>query len=99
MSPAGILSTLQKLATALERLDELADDVRELRLAATGRIERLEEHISDLRERVARLEAAREADLAKMQAEIARFKAEVERAELRFQRRPALPRPRGSKSG
>ncbi|MDQ3814486.1 MAG: hypothetical protein M3347_11105 [Armatimonadota bacterium] len=42
--------------------------------------------MADVRERLARLEAAREADRAQMQAELARFKAEVERAELRLSR-------------
>ena len=40
--------------------------------------------MTQMRERVARLEAAREADRAQMQAELARFKSEVERAEMRL---------------
>ena len=39
-----------------------------------------------MRERLARLEASRDADRAQMQAELARFKIEVERAELRLTR-------------
>jgi uncharacterized protein involved in exopolysaccharide biosynthesis len=84
MSTEGVLSTLHKISTALHRLDELAEDVRELRVAVTTRIERLENQLADVRERVARVEASREADLAKLQAEAARFKAEIERAEMRL---------------
>ncbi|MBI3910471.1 MAG: hypothetical protein HY320_05990 [Armatimonadetes bacterium] len=40
--------------------------------------------IRELRERVVRLEAAHEADHARMQADLARFMAEVERAETRL---------------
>ena len=47
--------------------------------------------IQDMRERLVRLEAGREADRAQAQAEIARFKAEVERAEMRLSR--LLPAP------
>lgn len=39
-----------------------------------------------MRERLARLEASREADRSQMQADLALFKAEVERAELRLSR-------------
>jgi len=51
-----------------------------------------------MRERLARLETAREAGHSQMTAELARFKAEVKRAELRLTRLlpaqsepPALP--------
>ena len=84
MSPVGILDTLQRLATSLHRLDELTDDVRTLRNTMTSRADRLEQQVGDLRERLARLEASREADRAVMQADLARFKADVERAELRL---------------
>ena len=84
MAVEGVLTTLHKLTTALHRLDEVADDVREFRVAVTGRVERLESQMADLRERVARLEASREADLAKLEAEATRFKIELERAELRL---------------
>ena len=86
MPGASILETLQKIATVVHRLDSLAEDLRELRTAVSTRIERLEGQVADLRERLARLEASREADRAQMQADLARFSAEVERAELRLTR-------------
>ena len=86
MPGAGLLETLQKIATAVHRLDALAEDVRELRTAVSARLERLEEQLADMRERLARLEASRDADRAQMQAELARFKIEIERAELRLTR-------------
>jgi len=86
MPGAGLLETLQKIATAVHRLDALAEDVRGLRTAVSTRLERLEEQLADMRERLARLEASRDADRAQMQAELARFKIEVERAELRLTR-------------
>jgi len=82
MSADGILQTVQKIATAVHRLDEMAQDIRELRLSVAGRLEKLESQMAELRERLARLEASRDADRAQMQADLARFKAEVERAEL-----------------
>src|SRR5215475_5475831 len=84
MPGASILETLQKIATAVHRLDTLAEDVRELRTVVSARLERLEGQLADMRERLARLEASRDADRAQMQAELARFKMEVERAELRL---------------
>jgi septal ring factor EnvC (AmiA/AmiB activator) len=88
MAAESILQTLQKLATAIHRLDELADDLRELRVAATGKLDKVDSQLADLRERVARLEACREADRSHLQADLARFKAEVERVELRLGRLP-----------
>ncbi len=97
MPGGGVLSALQKLATSLQRLEALSVDFKELRTAFTARIERVESQVSDLRERLARLEATREADFAKLQAEAARFKAEIERAELRLTKQ--LPdSSRGAKS-
>jgi hypothetical protein len=102
MPGTGLLETLQKIATAVHRLDALAEDVRELRTAVSARLERLEEQLADMRERLARLEASRDADRAQMQAERARFKIEVERAELRLTRvlpargeQPAPPEQEG----
>lgn len=98
MAGEGVLQTVQKIATAVHRLDEMAEDLRELRVAVAGRLERLESQMADLRERVARIEASREADRSQMQAELARFKAEVERAELHLAKLmpdpgPAQPTP------
>ncbi len=98
MPGESILQTLQKIATAVHRLDALAEDLRELRTTVRARLDRLEEQLADVRERLARLEASRDADRAQMQADLARFKTEVERAELRLTRllqaqreQPALP--------
>jgi chromosome segregation ATPase len=91
MATEGILATLHKVATALHRLDDLTEDVSEFRQLITARIERLDGELTDARERIARLEATREADLAKLQAEASRFMAEVERAELRIAKQ--LPKP------
>jgi uncharacterized protein involved in exopolysaccharide biosynthesis len=97
MPGESILQTLQKIATAVHRLDALAEDLRELRTTVGARLDR-EEQFADVRERLARLEASRDADRAQMQADLARFKTEVERAELRLTRllqtqreQPALP--------
>jgi len=86
-----ILQTLQRIATLVHRVDELTEDIRELRITMNARLERLEGQLTDVRERLARLEASREADRSQMQADLARFKAEVERAELRLVR--LLPTP------
>jgi uncharacterized protein involved in exopolysaccharide biosynthesis len=98
MPGESILQTLQKIATAVHRLDVLAEDLRELRTTVRARLDRVEEQIADIRERLARLEASRDADRAQMQADVARFKTEVERAELRLTRllqaqgeQPSLP--------
>jgi septal ring factor EnvC (AmiA/AmiB activator) len=81
-----ILETIQKIATAIHRLDALAEDLRELRTAVGTRLDRLEGQLADVRERLARLEASRDADRAQMHADLSRFKAEIERAELRLTR-------------
>ena len=70
----------------MHRLDALAEDVRELRTTVRSRLDRFEEQLADICERLARLEASRDADRAQMQADLARFKTEVERAELRLVR-------------
>ncbi|MDW8365767.1 MAG: hypothetical protein RMK49_08000 [Abditibacteriales bacterium] len=51
----------------------------------------MEEILMDIRERLARLEAARDFDRAQMAADLARFKAEVERAELKLSRMLSAP--------
>jgi outer membrane protein TolC len=47
---------------------------------------KLSETMQNFRERLVRLEVAREADRAQMAAQIAQFKTEVERAELKLTR-------------
>jgi hypothetical protein len=89
----NLFQSLQKLATIVYRLDALAEDVHELRATVFPRLEKLEGQWADVRERLARLEASRDADRAQMQADLARFKAEVERAEFRLARR--LPQQEG----
>jgi predicted nuclease with TOPRIM domain len=86
MPGENLLQTLQRYATLVQRLDDLATEQREFTKTVLSRLDRLEAHISDMRERLARLEASRNADRAEMQAEIARFKVEVERAELQLSR-------------
>ncbi len=80
------MQTLQKIATIVHRLDAVTEDVRELRKVVDAGFEKLQRESADMRERLARLEALRDADRAQMQAELARFKAEVERAEMKLAR-------------
>jgi hypothetical protein len=105
MRGENLLQSLQRIATFVHRLDELTEDQRELKTTVSGRLERLEGQLADLRERLARLEASRDGDRAQMQADLALFKLEVERAELRFSRRsrtpgepPALPEETGGEA-
>jgi hypothetical protein len=84
MPGENILQTLQRYATIVQRLDDLAVEQREFARTVTARLDRLETQLADMRERLARLESSRSADRAEMQADIARFKAEVERAEIRL---------------
>lgn len=98
MPAENILQTLQKVASALHRLDLQKEEIRELREVVNTGFDKLGAQVADLRERMARLEAFREADRSQMQTDLARFKAEVERAEFRIARllparaeSPALP--------
>ena len=84
MATEGVFQTFQKIATIVHRVDSVTEDLKDFRASITVRVEKLESQTGDLRERVARLEASREADQAQMRAELARFKTEVERAELRW---------------
>ena len=86
MGGENILETLQKVVTVSQRVDALTVEVRDLRAVTTARLDKAEAIINDLRERLARLEASRDADKAQAQADLARFKAEVERAEMRLTR-------------
>ena len=82
----NILQSFQKIATLMYRVDQLTEEMRELRTTVTGRLEKLESQLVNARERLTRLEVSRDADRAQMQANLARFQAEVERAELRLTR-------------
>lgn len=93
MPAENILQTLQRIATLVRRVEEIAEDQRELKATVTLRLERMDSQIGDLRDRLTRIEATRDADKAELRAEVARFKAEVERAEARLSR---LPPPRDS---
>lgn len=93
MPGENILQTLQRYATIVQRLDDLATEQHDFTKTVAARLERLETQLADIRERLARLETSRNADRAEMQADIARFKVEVERAELKLTR--LLPAPEG----
>lgn len=92
----GFLERLTDLARAVftiesefRHLSQSQDDLEE-------QVRDLSRELGDLRERLVRLETARDADRAQMAAEVARFRAEVERAEIRLARAapPAsLPEP------
>ena len=84
MPGENILQTLQRYATIVQRLDALVTEQREFTKTVATRLDRLESQLTDIRERLARLENSRNADRAELQADIARFKAEVERAELKL---------------
>jgi protein subunit release factor A len=104
MPGENLLQTLQRYATIVQRLDDLAAEQREFTKTVAVRLDKFESQLVDIRERLARLEASRSADRAEMQADIARFKAEVERAEFQLTRllsppdeqsqTPARPRKR-----
>ena len=55
-----------------------------------ARLDRLEGQMTEVRERLARLETARDADRAQMRADLAQFMIEMERAEIR-RWRPSPP--------
>lgn len=72
------------LYTYEEQLKHLQNGLDEAR----QNIHNLGEHVQDIRQRVTRLEAERNAERREMEALISRFQLEVERAELRMR---ALP--------
>ncbi len=84
LSPTSIIQTLQEYATLIQRLDTITEEVRDIRSTIGGRLERMDSQLTDLLERLARLEAGRSADRAEVQADISRFKAEVDRAEMKL---------------
>jgi uncharacterized protein involved in exopolysaccharide biosynthesis len=86
-----LLTTETQISHLSETLGDLRQEVRQL--AAD---------VKDVRERLVKLETAREADRAQLRAEVSRFKAEVERAELRLtslrapsDEPPSLPEAKG----
>ena len=93
-----IAATTQRLDMALAEIDRQRAERQRFEDAVTGRMERQQAQIAEIRERLTRLEASREADRSQMAAELARFMTELERAELRLTRLmggqsepPALP--------
>ena len=91
MRGESFLSILQKYATLVHRVDDVTSELKDLRSSSTEQLARLEATTADIRERLARLEASRDADRSHMQADLARFKLEVERAELRLSQPPRNP--------
>lgn len=89
MPRENILQTLQKYATIAHRLDEINEKLSDVRTTLTGRVDILNDQMANVRERLAHLEASRDADQAQIQAEVARFKVEVERAALRLSPPPS----------
>ncbi len=92
MPGENILQTLQRYATIVQRLDDLAVEQRQFTNAVGARLDRIEGQLADMRERLARLETSRNADKAELQADISRFKTEVERAQLQLTR--LMPSPK-----
>jgi hypothetical protein len=95
MPGESLLQSLQRLITFAQRLDALAKKMDELQALVFARLDRLENQVVEMRERLARLEMARDADRAQMQADLARFMAEMERAVLRLTRQPDPPQLSG----
>jgi uncharacterized protein involved in exopolysaccharide biosynthesis len=94
----SLLDRLGELGKALLTTDAELRHLRETLNEIRQEVRKLGDDMRDVRERLTRLETAREADRSQMAAELARFKAEVERAELRLTRLlpaqsepPALP--------
>ncbi|MBV9864663.1 MAG: hypothetical protein JO316_04890 [Abitibacteriaceae bacterium] len=78
----SILTSDAQLKHQKEEIDRI---IQQLRIMGEG--------LQDLRDRVVRLEAQREADRAQIMAEVAQFKTEVERAELRLSRQLPASQP------
>lgn len=82
----NLLERLAEMTKAVLTTDAELRHQREMLSEIRQEIGKLTGGLQDLRERVTRLEASREADRAQIAAEVARFRTEVERAELRFSR-------------
>jgi hypothetical protein len=90
MPAENLFQSFQRLVTIAQRLDALAQRVDEFQARAFARLDRLEDQMTDVRERLARLEMARDADHAQIRAELAQFMLDVERVEFR-RSRPSPP--------
>jgi predicted nucleic acid-binding Zn-ribbon protein len=76
----------------MTHLTEVVSLMREELKRPDQKVSGLEHEVGDLRERVTRLEAGREADRAQLETQITRFQLEVERAQIQAQRTlPPLP--------
>jgi hypothetical protein len=89
MAPMNWLETAQHLITASQRVDaalqELERDRAErhaFQQEMLGRFGMIDDRLNGFGDRIARLEAFREADRAAAGAELERFKLQVERARL-----------------
>ena len=91
----GLLERLGELGRALLTTEVELRHLRETLNEARQDVRMLTADVQEVRERLVRLETARETDLARLEAEITRFKAEVERAESRLTRLlpPSEPPP------
>lgn len=82
----SLLDRLGEIAKSAATTDLQLKQLHEELDTMSRKVDILGNDLYDLRERVTRLEAQREADRAQMATEIERFKLEVERAELRLTR-------------
>jgi uncharacterized protein involved in exopolysaccharide biosynthesis len=82
----NLLERLAEMTKAVLTTDAELRHQREMMSEMRQEVGKLTGGLQDVRERVTRLEALREADRAQNAAELVRFKMEVERAELRFSR-------------
>lgn len=93
------MSVLDRLLALGERLLTIDAEMRrqgEIVNEMKQKTDRLIELMQDTRERLARLEATRDADRAQLAAEVARFRAEYERAQMKLN--ALLPAPSDSSS-
>jgi hypothetical protein len=100
----SIFERLGELAKAALTVDTQLHQQQELLAGIRQEVLRIDRDVQDLRNRVIRLEAYRDADRAQMDAEMARFKLEVERAYTRLSRllpegSIPLPRPESGSEG
>jgi predicted nucleic acid-binding Zn-ribbon protein len=89
----GLLERLGELGKALLTTDAELRHLRDTLADIRQEVRRLATDVQDLRERLVRLEASREADRAHLEAQVSRFMIEVKRAELRLTRVPPRSEP------